>query len=105
MKLFEIKKFTRIALLGLAVSIGVTSCGPPPPPRVFGVRQSVWNTLSKSEKKEVIKGYNQRQKINAQNAPLNNVINTTGAAVQQHQTQEAWQKNSIGMPPMPNFNN
>lgn len=47
-------------------------------PNVFGVPQSTWNTLSPEQKQQVIAGYNQRQQTDAENAPIQNAINTAG---------------------------
>ena len=98
------KKIIASAALTSLLLITLSGCKPPPP-TVFGVRESVWKTLSPQEKRQVIKGYNQTQKINAQNAPVNNVIGATNAAVQEAQYQRAWRNNIPSPPPLPNFNN
>lgn len=103
---------TLLAIAGIALVL--TACQPAEP-TVFGVKQSVWKTLTSSEKKQVIQGYNERQKINAQNAPIDNAIGATAAAVQNKQNMD-WQRDQanrmqqsmpqIHMPqtPPPEFN-
>jgi len=54
-------------------------------PTVFGVPQSQWNTLTPGQKNQVIAGYNQRKLIDAQNAPIQNAIDTAGGLVAQGQ--------------------
>lgn len=51
----------------------------PPEQMVFGVPQSQWNQLTPAQQQSVIDGYNQRQRIQAENAPLESAI---GAAQQ-----------------------
>lgn len=89
----------------LAISIMLTACKPSPP-QIFGVNQNVWNSLTPDQKQQVIKGYNQRQKINAQNAPLESAIGATSAAVQNKQNMDYQQQQmnrmpQIHMPSMP----
>jgi hypothetical protein len=47
-------------------------------PTLFGVPQSQWNQLNSSEKSQIIQGYNQKQLIDAQNAPLESAIDVAG---------------------------
>ncbi len=78
-----------------AVLVG---CGPSQP-SVFGVPQSQWNSLSNSEKKQVIQGYNQKQRIEAQTAPLNNAINEASDIIQQNNNYKHMQSNFPTTPP------
>ena len=80
----------------VALSVTLAGCTPPEP-TVFGVPQSQWNMLSKSEKQQVIQGYNQRQKINAQNAPVNNALSAASSIIQNNN----YYKNNPGFAPMP----
>jgi hypothetical protein len=56
-------------------------------PTVFGVPQSQWSQLTHAQQNQVIAAYNQRAQTNADNAPLQNIISTAGALVQQSQMQ------------------
>lgn len=49
--------------------------GPPPEPMVFGVPQSQWQTLTRDQQNEVIRGYNQRQQQAEANAPFIAAVN------------------------------
>lgn len=53
----------------------------PPEPTMFGIPQSQWYTLTKTQQNQVIEGYNRQQEINAQNAPAEAAIAVAGAAV------------------------
>lgn len=92
-----------VALGGALMTL--VGCGPQEP-MVFGVPQSQWNTLSAAEKKQVIQGYNQRQKIDAQNAPINNAIGAASDIIQENNSYRRMQGNMTPppMPPAPNFN-
>ena len=90
------KRIIAAALIGLTL----TACTPPEP-MYFGVPASQWKTLSPAEKKQVIKGYNQREKINAQNAPAENFISATKAVIKQKQAQKYREKHPFAPPPMP----
>lgn len=68
-------------------------------PMVFGIPQSQWNQLTLDQKNQVIAGYNERQAINAQNAPLQNAINTAGSLIQANQLN---QNNTVVNPLPPN---
>ena len=70
------KTLTRCLLILIPV-VFLTACQPPEP-RVFGVRQSVWETLTPAQKQTVIQGYNNRKQIQEQNAPIQNAIDTAG---------------------------
>ena len=102
------KKLTAIASTLLCGAV-LAACQPAEP-TVFGVRESVWKTLSPQEKKQVIKGYNETQKINAKNAPLESAIGATSAAVQNKQNMD-WQRDQekdmpqIHMPSGPSMPN
>ena len=72
----------------------------PPEPTMFGIPQSQWNQLSPAEKREVIKGYNEQQKINAQNAPVESLISGAQSVIEQKQAEDAWRK-STKLPPLP----
>jgi len=73
------KNLTKI-LCVLSFLCAVTGCTIEPPEQmVFGVPQSQWNQLTPEQKQSVIDGYNQRQRIQAENAPLESAI---GAAQQ-----------------------
>lgn len=60
-------------LLGSLFSLLLIGCQPPEPV-VFGMPQSQWNTLTRDQQNQVIQGYNEQQRINAQNAPIENAI-------------------------------
>lgn len=79
----KVKPLTLLA----ASLLFLSGCGPQVP-MIFGVPQSQWQHLSPAERQQVIAGYNERQKINAQNAPLNNAINAAGTAAMWHQMNE-----------------
>ncbi len=68
-------------LLLLLPIVLLTACEP----QTFGVPQSTWNTLSPEQKQQVIAGYNQRQQIDAENAPIQNAINTAGLLINSSQ--------------------
>lgn len=100
------KKLLLAAFISSAVLL--SACAPPEP-TVFGVKESVWKTLTAPERQQVINGYNQTQKINAKNAPLESAISATSDAVQAKQQQDNWKDQqkemrndmpSIHMPPM-----
>ncbi len=95
------KRFLSCVLAGSLIATVLVGCGPSQP-TVFGVPQNQWNSLSKSEKQQVIKGYNQRQRIDAQNAPLNNAINEASGIIQQNNNYKYMQSN-FTPPPMPNY--
>ena len=94
--------FPKIALItavSCTLSMGLISCGPPPEPQVFGVPEHVWVTLTPQERQHVISGYNTQQKINAQNAPMENVISSTAGAINNEQNMKAAQQS--GFPYVP----
>jgi hypothetical protein len=99
--------FSKIALITgvtCTLSMGLISCGPPPEPQVFGVPEHVWVTLTPAERQQVINGYNTQQKINAQNAPMENVISATQGAITNEQNIKASQQNGnpgFPFPPIP----
>lgn len=106
-----------LCLIGIIISAVFLSACTPPEPTIFGVKESVWKTLTPSERKQVIQGYNQTQKINAKNAPIESAIGAASNAVQAKQNDDEWnhqQKNlNNGFPanppmptppPMPNMN-
>jgi hypothetical protein len=74
------------SILALTLLISVTEilvgCTPPEP-TMFGVRQSQWQQLTPEQQTEVIKGYNERAQIDAQNAPIINAINAGSTVAQQ----------------------
>lgn len=45
---------------------------------MFGVPESQWNQLNKSQQDEVIRGYNEQQRIQQQNAVFMSAIDTAG---------------------------
>lgn len=59
------KKLTYPVLLILPFLL--TACGPP---TVFGIPQEQWNQLNQQQRSQVIDGYNQRTKAEAQVAPI-----------------------------------
>jgi hypothetical protein len=89
----------------LVAVVGLTLAGcTPPQPMMFGVPQTQWNTLTQQQKQQVIQGYNQRQRINAQNAPINNAISDASSIIRNNN----YYKNNPGfapMPPMPSMPN
>ena len=70
---------------------------------MFGVPQSQWQQLSHSERQQVIRGYNQRQKIQEENAPLNNAIGAATGIIKQEQRQKHWRRRIHHMPSMPSM--
>ncbi len=52
---------------------------------MFGVPIEQWNTLSKVQQQEVIRGYNQRKQIEKQNEPIMSAIGATEGIVRQQQ--------------------
>jgi hypothetical protein len=94
-----IKQVWKTALLAGSLALVLAGCTPPEP-TVFGIPQSQWNTLSPGEKQQVIKGYNQREKINAQNAPINNAIGAASSLIQQN-NQYKHMHDNFAPPPMP----
>lgn len=96
-----------LAAIGLAFLLSACT---PPEPMVFGVPQSQWNTLSSNQKQQVIQGYNQREEINAENAPINNAIGAASQVIQQNNAYKHMQNNVVpsmptdfDMPPMPSM--
>lgn len=91
----------RIVLVVVALMMMglLTACGPQQP-MVFGVPQSQWNSLTNSEKQQVINGYNQRRNIDAQNAPINNAIGAASDLIQQNNYYRHMQPNMAPPPPM-----
>jgi hypothetical protein len=63
----------------IVVVLILTGCTALFEPTVFNVPQSQWNQLTPEQKQEVIKGYNEREKIETQMAPVKQAI---GAADQ-----------------------
>jgi len=51
----------------------VTGCIPYEP-RVFGISESRWNTLTHEQQQEVIRGYNERKNTEVQVEPLNRAV-------------------------------
>ena len=69
-------KATYSLLLGFClIAMLLSSCSEP---TVFGIPQSQWNNLSSPQKQQVIDGYNQRQAIKEQNAPIESAIDAAG---------------------------
>jgi hypothetical protein len=56
-------------------------------PTVFDVPQSQWSQLTHAQQNQVIAAYNLRQQTAVENAPLQNVISTAGALVQESQAE------------------
>lgn len=83
----------------LSLTLLLNACTPPEP-TVFGVPQSQWNQLTPAQKQQVIDGYNQRQRIKEENAPLQSAIDSASALVQQQQ-QSNFMNKQMKMPPMP----
>jgi len=70
------KQISKILVMTLFFSI--TGCTiQPPEPNVFGIPQTQWNQLTPAQQQSIIDGYNQRQRIEAENAPLESAINAT----------------------------
>lgn len=59
------KKVTYPVLLILPFLLA--ACGPP---MIFGIPQEQWNQLNQQQRNQVIEGYNQRTKAEAQVAPI-----------------------------------
>lgn len=70
------KKFI-LAISSISLILLLAACQPPEP-TMFGVPVSTWNTLTPSQKQQVIDGYNERRLVQEQNAPIENAINTAG---------------------------
>lgn len=69
-------------LLGASFLMLLAGCEP----TMFGMPQAQWNQLTPEQKSQVIQGYNQREQIKEQNAPLyaaidaaNNVLTSNQA--------------------------
>ena len=91
-----------ILLIGMTLLLAMLSGCKPPTPTIFGVSLETWQTLTPQERKEVIKGYNERERIQTQNAPINNAIGAASAIEQQRQWQKNWDDNQMHSPiPMP----
>ena len=75
-------------LLCLAL-LFLVGCQPPPPPApppeptLFGMPQSQWQSLSKDQQKEVIKGYNKQQEIAEETAAQQAEVQAQAQAQQQ----------------------
>lgn len=78
---------TRFLITPILAAVLLAGCTPPEA-TYFGVPQSQWVHLSKSQQKQVIKSYNhqqqvqaqadaKRQEIEAQNAPIQALISAT----------------------------
>ena len=52
-----------------SIMILLTGCGP------FGMSQDQWRALTPEQQNQVIQGYNERERINAVNAPIVDAIN------------------------------
>lgn len=63
--MFIYMKFLTFSLLFI-VPFLLTACGPP---SVFGIPQEQWNQLNQQQRSQVIEGYNQRTKAEAQVSP------------------------------------
>jgi|GEM_PF-2531639 len=50
---------------------------------MFGVPESQWNQLTKQQQDEVIRGYNEQQRIKQQNAVFMSAIDTAGYIIKQ----------------------
>lgn len=96
MKTLSIRKITSQLLIVAACGVLLSACQPPEQ-MMFGVPKSQWNALSPSQKQQVIQGYNQTQRINAQNAPINNTIGAASRIIQN----ENYMKRNPGFTPMP----
>ncbi len=95
------KKIIRIAkgiIIAAGCAILLSACQPPEQ-MMFGVPKSQWNALSSSEKQQVIQGYNQTRRINAQNAPINNTIGAASRIIQN----ENYMKRNPGFAPIPPY--
>ena len=79
-------KLIKFSLLIPTMILSLQSCANLVEPEHFEVKESVWSTLSPTEKQQVIQGYNQRkgqeleierrqQEIDARNAPIRMAIN------------------------------
>lgn len=93
----------------------LTACEPVPPMQ-FGMQQSQFQQLTKDQQDQVIAGYNQRQQTEADNAVVNNAINSATSLIalkQKPVTTEFSEPKAIPtmpampspppIPPMPNF--
>ena len=87
-KVFVMLKVIAVSTVATLVLAGCA----PSEPQVFGVPQSQWNQLSKKQQHQVIKSYNRQQeiqarsdaeraKIDAQNAPVTDLISATKSVV------------------------
>ena len=84
-----IQKIVLFSVLACTLSMGLVSCGPPPEATVFGVPEHTWVTLTPQERQQIISGYNDQAKINAQNAPMEGVISATSRAIKNEQNIKA----------------
>lgn len=79
----KIKNSIRFGLLIASLCCGflLTSCVIEP--QMFGVPQSQWNQLSEEQQQEVIRGYNEKQRIDATNEPINRAIGAAAVVITQ----------------------
>ncbi len=54
----------------------LVACGPP---SIFGIPQDQWDQLNQQQRSQVIEGYNQRTKTEAQVAPIYAVVDALNA--------------------------
>ena len=70
------KKLLSVSLLVLS-SLLICGCEK----TMFGVPESQWNQLNKEQQDEVIRGYNEQQRIKQQNAVFMSAIDTAGSII------------------------
>ena len=67
----------KLSLLSFSIVLLITGCSTFSEPRVFGVRQSVWNNLSPDQQDDVMDSYLYQKEMEQRQAPINNLIDTT----------------------------
>ena len=55
-------------------------------PMMFGMPESQFQSLTPAQQQKIIQGYNRQKEIEAQNAPLNALVDVAGSVVQQQRT-------------------
>lgn len=73
-----IKQITFITVILITLA---TIAGCEIEPTMFGLPQSQWKQLTKEQQDEIIRGYNEQQRIKHQNAVFMSAINTAGKIV------------------------
>jgi hypothetical protein len=78
----------------LVLPLFLIACAPQP--TMFGVPQDQWERLTPAQQQEVIRGYNEQQRIQQQNAPIESAIARTQIhAKHQHEGPHIWGPPSV----------